>query len=69
MITDRKPENTETRERETSSDYLPQRDLPMPAYEFQTPNQTTGGLSTPTRSEFEGRTSVEPARLRNFSVR
>ena len=40
MITDKEKRSTETREREPS-DYLPQRDLPMPAYEFQTPSQSS----------------------------
>ena len=46
MMTDRKRENADIRQRETLTDYLPQRDLPMPAYEFQIPNHSTGSLST-----------------------
>ena len=40
-----------------------------PAYEFQTPVQSTGGLSTPARSETEDRPFVERGSLRNFFVR
>jgi hypothetical protein len=69
MMTGRKREHTEMREQQVSFDYLPQRDLPMPAYEFQTPDQSTGGLSTPARAEFEDRRFVERASLRNFSIR
>jgi hypothetical protein len=68
MITDRERGNARS-EREASLDYLPQRDLPMPAYEFQTPNESTGGLSTPASSEFEDRLPIERASLRNFSAR
>jgi hypothetical protein len=69
MITGRKRENSDMPEHESSSDYLPQRELPMPAYEFQTPNQSTGGLLNPASAERDGYPAVEPARLRNFSVR
>jgi hypothetical protein len=68
MITDRNRENTEMHVRENSSNYLPQRDLPMPVYEFQTPNQSTSALSSPARAEFDGQRPVETASLRNFFV-
>ena len=68
MITDKEKRSTETRAREPS-DYLPQRDLPMPAYEFQTPSQSSGGLHAPSEEESTDRGPQERASLRNFSVR
>jgi hypothetical protein len=68
MITDKEKRSTETREREPS-DYLPQRDLPMPAYEFQTPSQSSGGLHAPSEEESADRSPQERPSLRNFSVR
>jgi hypothetical protein len=51
------------------SDYKPQRDLPMPTYEFQTPSQSSGGLHAPSEEELADRSPQERASLRNFSVR
>jgi hypothetical protein len=68
MTSDKEKRLAETREREVS-DYLPQHDLPMPAYEFQTPSQSSGGLHAPSEEESAGRRPPERASLRNFSVR
>jgi hypothetical protein len=69
MIMDKKREQTNVSEKKVSTGYLPQRDLPMPPYEFQTPNLSTGGLSTTTASAHDNKPFVERASLRNFSIR
>ena len=46
-----------------------QRDLPMPPYEFQTANQSSGGLSSRAGDGVGPQRSVEAATLRNFFVR
>jgi hypothetical protein len=68
MTTDRKRE-AEMRESEVPSSYVPQRNLPMPPLEFQTPSQSTGGLQTSKGGQFDDHADLEPASLRNFSVR
>ena len=49
-----------------ATDYKPQRDLPMPTYEFQTPS---GGLHAPSEDELADRSPQERVSLRNFSIR
>ena len=49
--------------------YSPQRDLPMPAYEFQTPSHTSGGISAATKQEPARAARDEVASLRNFLIR
>jgi hypothetical protein len=68
MTTDKEKRSAETHKREPS-DYLPQHDLPMPAYEFQTPSQSSGGLYAPSEEETADRSLRARASLRNFSVR
>jgi hypothetical protein len=68
MTTDKEKRSAETPE-PAPSDYLPQRDLPMPAYEFQTPSQSSGGLHAPSEEESADRSPQERASLGNFSVR
>ena len=69
MMTDRKREQTEVREQNVPSDYLPQRGLAHAGIEFQTPNQSTGGISATVEPAFGDKPLVEAASLRNFSVR
>jgi hypothetical protein len=68
MTSDKEKRSAETQEPQPS-DTLPQRDLPMPAYEFQTPSQSSGGLHPSSEGEPADRSPQERASLRNFSVR
>jgi hypothetical protein len=68
MTTYKEKRSAETHE-PAPAGYLPQHDLPMPAYEFQTPSQSSGGLHAPSEEESANRSPQERASLRNFSVR
>ena len=68
MTTDKEKRSAETH-KPAPLDYLPQRDLPMPAYEFQTPSQSSGGLHAPSEEDSADRAHEKRASLRNFSVR
>jgi hypothetical protein len=68
MTKDKEKRSAETR-KPAPADYLPQHDLPMPAYGFQTPSQSSGGLHAPSEEDSADRAHEKRASLRNFSVR
>jgi hypothetical protein len=66
MTTDNQPKQQMNSE-DKSKEYVPSRELPMPAYHFQTPSQFSGGLSA--SQEGVGVPEIkEPAKLHNVSI-
>lgn len=66
MTTDREPKQVEKPE---ASTYTPQRDLPMPTYEFQVPSNTAGSVSGVADRENAREARREVASLANFFIR